>query len=79
MPETDLLAEIDERSQQESVQPNTVTVGRLFHLLAERKRFIVRLTLGAGVLAVAISMLLPKYYQATTTLMPPQPNRSLAS
>ena len=48
-------------------------------LLLQRKRFIFRFVLGATVLAVIVSFLLPVQYQAKVVLLPPAQNSSLAS
>jgi uncharacterized protein involved in exopolysaccharide biosynthesis len=48
-------------------------------LLLERKRFIVRFTLGAAVLAIVVSLLLPVQYEAKTVLLPPAQNSSVGS
>ena len=48
-------------------------------LLLERKRFIVRFVLGAFVLAIMVSLLLPVQYEAKTVLLPPAQNSSIGS
>lgn len=48
-------------------------------LLVGHKRFIVRFVLGAAVLAILVSFLLPVRYQAQTVLLPPQQNSSVGS
>lgn len=48
-------------------------------LLVERKRFIMRLVLGAAVLATVVSFLLPVRYEAKIVLLPPQQNSSMGS
>ncbi|MBS1804118.1 MAG: chain length determinant family protein [Acidobacteria bacterium] len=48
-------------------------------VLAEHKATIGLVTLVFAVLAIILSLLLPKRYTATTTLLPPQQNSSLAS
>ena len=48
-------------------------------LLLERKRFIVRFVLGAFVLAIVVSLLLPVQYEAKIVLLPPQQNSSIGS
>ncbi len=40
-------------------------------VLARRKRFILRFTIGAAILAVAIVLLLPNQYTAETVVLPP--------
>ena len=48
-------------------------------LLLEHKRFIFRFVLGAAVLAVIVSLLLPVRYEGKVVLLPPQQNSSLGS
>jgi len=48
-------------------------------VLAERKTTVGWVTLVFTVLAIILSLLLPKRYTATTALLPPQQNSSLAS
>lgn len=54
------------------------SMGRLVLLMAGAKRFIGALTIAFGAVAALVALLLPNYYTATTTLMPPQQNRSVA-
>ena len=51
----------------------------LFIVLAERKRLIFSVTATFAILAVVISLVLPKRYTATVTLLSPQQNNSMAS
>ena len=48
-------------------------------VVAERKRMIFLVTAITAVLAVIVSLLLPKRYTATVTLLPPQQNSSLGA
>jgi uncharacterized protein involved in exopolysaccharide biosynthesis len=48
-------------------------------LLVARKRFIIRFVLGAFVLAIIISLLLPVRYEAKIVLLPPPQNSSIGS
>jgi uncharacterized protein involved in exopolysaccharide biosynthesis len=48
----------------------------LLIVLAERKRVILTITATFAILAIVISLLLPKSYTATVTLLPPQQNSS---
>lgn len=48
-------------------------------LLVQRKRFVIRFVLGAVLLAVVVSLLMPNQYEATTVLLPPTQNTSMAS
>ena len=51
----------------------------LLIVLAERKRIILWVTASFALLAIIISLILPKRYTATVTLLPPQQNSSMAS
>ncbi|MFZ0319983.1 MAG: Wzz/FepE/Etk N-terminal domain-containing protein [Candidatus Sulfotelmatobacter sp.] len=48
-------------------------------LLVERKRFVIRFVLGAFLLALVVSFLLPIRYEAKIVLLPPQQNSSISS
>jgi uncharacterized protein involved in exopolysaccharide biosynthesis len=50
----------------------------LFIILAKHKFLILGVTAGAAVLSLIISLLLPTYYTATTRILPPQQNQSMA-
>ena len=51
----------------------------LLIVLAKRKRQIFRFTAGAAILSVIVSLLLPKIYTASTTILPPQQSQSSAA
>ena len=51
----------------------------LLIVLAERKRIILWVTAAFAILAIIISLLLPKRYTATATILPPQQNSSLGA
>jgi uncharacterized protein involved in exopolysaccharide biosynthesis len=51
----------------------------LLIILAERKRTIVLVTAAFAAIALIVSLLLPKWYTASVTLLPPQQTSSLAS
>jgi tyrosine-protein kinase Etk/Wzc len=51
----------------------------LLIVLAERKRLILWITAFFAIVSVIVSLLLPKSYTATVTLLPPQQNSSLSS
>lgn len=48
-------------------------------VLARRKWLIAKITVAFGLIALIVSLLLPKKYTATTTVLPPQQNSSLSS
>jgi len=51
----------------------------LLVVLSRHKNTIVAVTLAAAVLAAIVSLLLPKTYTASTTILPPQQNQSAAT
>jgi uncharacterized protein involved in exopolysaccharide biosynthesis len=51
----------------------------LLIILAKRKSLIICCTLGAAVLSLVITLLLPKYFTATAKILPPQQNQSMAT
>jgi tyrosine-protein kinase Etk/Wzc len=51
----------------------------LLIVLAQRKRIIIWTTAIFAILAIIASLLLPKKYTATVTVLPPQQNSSLSS
>lgn len=51
----------------------------LLIVLAKHKKTIVKITAAAAVLSVIVSLLLPKVYTASTTILPPQQGQSTAS
>jgi uncharacterized protein involved in exopolysaccharide biosynthesis len=48
-------------------------------ILAERKRIILWVTAACTVLSIILSLLLPKKYTASSTILPPQQNSSMAN
>lgn len=51
----------------------------LLIVLAKHKIFLLSFTAGAALVAIVISLVLPKYYTATTKILPPQQGQSMAS
>ncbi len=66
-------------STEAAMENGEVTLLDFLVILAERKRFIFSVTAVFAVLMTIISLVLPKRYTATTTLLPPQQNNSLAN
>jgi uncharacterized protein involved in exopolysaccharide biosynthesis len=56
-----------------------ISLLEILTVLAERKRVIFLFTAAFACLAVIVSFLLPKWYTATVTLLPPQQNSSLSA
>lgn len=81
------LPELQERSDSSAVptaaerdiKDDEISLLDLLIVLAERKRMILSVTAVFTVAAIIISLLLPKSYTATVTLMPPQQNSSMGA
>lgn len=58
---------------------NEISLLDLCIIMARRKWLIIKITVGFGLIALLISIFLPKKYTATTTVLPPQQNSSLSS
>lgn len=56
-----------------------ISVLDLLIILAARKRLIASIVMGFAVAAVVISLILPKRYTATLTVLPPQQNSSIGA
>jgi tyrosine-protein kinase Etk/Wzc len=59
--------------------PREVDAIAVLQVLANHKMRILKVTLAAALLALIVSLLLPKMYTATTTVLPPQQNQSTAT
>ncbi|HZL68087.1 MAG TPA: GNVR domain-containing protein [Candidatus Limnocylindrales bacterium] len=59
--------------------PREVDAIAVLQVLANNKMRILKVTLAAALLALIVSLLLPKMYTATTTILPPQQNQSAAT
>jgi tyrosine-protein kinase Etk/Wzc len=70
---------LDETNGDPSRTETEVSLLDLLVLLVGRKRFIVRFVLGAAVLSIVVSLLLPIRYEAKVVLLPPQQNSSVGS
>ncbi len=57
----------------------SVSPSELFEMLASRWRLIVSGTIAAGVIGFGIASLLPKWYTASTVILPPQQQQSAAA
>jgi tyrosine-protein kinase Etk/Wzc len=79
MPRTEEVILNDENAVVPATGPDRITLGSLLDLFLREIRIIVAITACAAVFAAIFSFLLPHSYTATTTLMPPQQNRSIAS
>jgi len=84
MPLSELNVQTDSPSTPESAGRAIEDIGEislldLLIVLAERKRLIFQVTAVFAILAIVISLVLPKRYTATVTLLPPQQNSSVGA
>jgi tyrosine-protein kinase Etk/Wzc len=70
---------VDESSTDPFNDNTEISLLDILVLLVERKRFVMRFVLGAFLLAVVVSFLLPVRYEAKVVLLPPQQNSSISS
>src|ERR1019366_6986938 len=56
-----------------------ISILDLLIAIAGRKRIVLWVTLGFAIVAVVISLLLPKRYTSTVALLPPQQNSSMGA
>jgi uncharacterized protein involved in exopolysaccharide biosynthesis len=56
-----------------------ISLLELLTVIAERKRVVLWTTVLFAIVSVVVSFLLPKWYTATVTLLPPQQNSSLSA
>ncbi|HET7103395.1 MAG TPA: Wzz/FepE/Etk N-terminal domain-containing protein [Terracidiphilus sp.] len=68
-----------EASQQTSSDADEISLLDICIVLVRRKRVIYWCTGAAAVVSILVSLLLPKRYTATVTLLPPQQNSSMGS
>src|SRR5208282_3983531 len=61
------------------MEEDEVVLLDLLIVLAERKRLILWITAGSAIAALIVSLLLPKRYTATASLLTPQQNSSLSA
>jgi tyrosine-protein kinase Etk/Wzc len=60
-------------------EDSDISVLDLLFVISKRKRMILRVTVGAAVLAAIVSLLLPSRYEASITLLTPQQNSSVSA
>lgn len=68
-----------EPTQLREPEEDEISLLDLLIILARRKWFIVKIAFSFGVVALVVSLLLPKQYTALTTVLPPQQSSSLGS
>ena len=71
------VAEAEQDASQD--QSDGIRLMRPLLVLAKRKRLLILLPLGTGILTAIISLLLPVSYKATARIMPPQQSQSLST
>ncbi len=76
---TDVSPEGNQSATPRPHEQQSLSILDLLIILAEGKRMILWTTVAFAVVAMIISLLLPKSYTATVTLLPPQQNTSMAS
>jgi tyrosine-protein kinase Etk/Wzc len=88
MPLDSSLSELQEHAPSSTLPSSTgparnneeeISLLDLLIVLAERKRLILWVTVTFAVLAIVISLILPKRYTATVVLLPPQQNSSMGA
>ncbi len=62
-----------------SYEDDGVSLLDLAIVLAKRKKLVVGLPLGAAIVAVIVTLLMPNIYTGTTRILPPQQNQSTAT
>ncbi|MFP5226210.1 MAG: GumC family protein [Acidobacteriota bacterium] len=79
-------SDLEERAEQlpprrdkPAANDDEISLLDLLIVLAERKRMILSVVVAFAVIAVVVSLLLPTWYTAEVTLLPPQQNQSLGS
>ena len=67
------------RLRRATEEEDEISLLDLLIVIAERKRLVFWVTAVFAILAIVISLFLPKRYTATVTLLPPQQNASLGA
>src|SRR5258708_39921656 len=84
IPSNEQLAPSTSRSSHQSTgngagKEDEISLLELFTFLAERRKNVFWTTGVFAVLAIVVSLILPNWYTATVTLLPPQQNSSLSA
>jgi uncharacterized protein involved in exopolysaccharide biosynthesis len=76
-----VIGDAEKVADREYVAPgeHEVSLLELLLVVARRRRFIVRLTVGLTLVSIAIVLLLPNEYTATTSILPPQQGGSTSA
>jgi uncharacterized protein involved in exopolysaccharide biosynthesis len=82
------ISELNEREEPRIPEPNIdqdakgkreISLLDLLIIVIEQRRLVLWTTAGSTIVALLVSLLLPKSYTATATLLPPQENSSLST
>lgn len=77
--DTETISERDRELQTQDALVQRVELLDRLIILSQRRRFIVRFTVGAAILTAIIVLLIPNRYTAATLVLPPAQNNSLSS
>jgi len=69
----------ERKATADTTGPSEISLLEILTVLAERKQIIFRITAAFAIVAAVVAFVLPKWYTATVTLLPPQQNSSLGS
>ena len=76
--QTDAISEETQGPQSTAEPAEDVTLLDILIVLAKQKKMIAQVTIGATILALVISFVIPKKFTATTRILPPQQTQSSA-
>jgi tyrosine-protein kinase Etk/Wzc len=77
--EMEKFAELDSGARETAESSNDISMLDLLIVVGARKRFLLISTLAVGTVALMVSLLIPKSYTATITILPPQQASSLSA
>lgn len=76
---TEAVPELPQETEPVGTPGQGVQFLDLLIILAKRRRFILRFTLGSAILTAITVLIIPSKYTATTVILPPSQNASLSS
>jgi tyrosine-protein kinase Etk/Wzc len=77
--ETQNFAELEPDTHETGKSSDDVSLIDLLIVIGRRKKFLVVSTIAVGILTLIVTLLIPKRYTATVTVLPPQQGSSLSS
>jgi tyrosine-protein kinase Etk/Wzc len=77
--ETQNFAELEPDTHETGKSSDDVSLIDLLIVIGRRKKFLVVSTIAVGILTLIVTLLIPKGYTATVTVLPPQQGSSLSS